>query len=212
FEKQTLKLLADLAIDNDLLVISDEIYSEIRYDSFEHTSIGSFPGMKERTIVVDGFSKTFAMTGWRIGYLTGSPSIVKAAAIIQQASTSCAAQFTQFAALEALTNHGIWPIVGSMVEEYKSRRDFIVNSINETPSLTCSKPVGAFYVFLSYPSKLGSSSSVAERILTEKHVSCTPGSAFGATGEYHLRLSYATAMDTLKRGIKSLHEFFDGET
>ena len=209
FGQSELKAIADLATDHDFFVLTDEVYNEITYDDFAHVSIATLPDMWDRTIVVDGFSKTFSMTGWRLGYLAGPAEIVKGATIVQQASTSCPAAFSQHAGVTALTHPELPAIVQGMVEQYKERRDFVYNVLSQIDGVECAKPVGAFYLFIQYPTKLGKSSDVAQDILMKTHTSTTPGSAFGVQGEHHLRLSYATSMDILKQGVQNVKEFIE---
>lgn len=203
FGKKTLKCIADLAIDHDLLVVSDEIYEKIIYDR-EHISIGSFDGMQDRTITVNGFSKAYAMTGWRLGYLTAPPEIFKLLLKIQSHSVSSATTFVQYGGLEAL--QGPQEGVKAMVDRFKVRRDVLVEGLNKI-GFECKKPDGAFYAFANV-SDFGNGSVVAERLLKEAQVAVTPGIAFGDSGEDFIRVSYATSIDRIREALDRLECIF----
>ena len=203
FGKKTLQCIADLAIDHDLIVVSDEIYEKIIYGR-EHISIGSFDGMQERTITVNGFSKAYAMTGWRLGYLTAPPEILKLLLKIQSHSVSSATTFVQYGGLEAL--QGPQDSVKAMVDRFKVRRDVLVDGLNKM-GLECKKPDGAFYAFANV-SEYGNGTEVAERLLKEAQVAVTPGIAFGASGEDFIRISYATSIDLIREALERLEAVF----
>ncbi len=203
FGKKTLQCIADIAIDHDLLVVSDEIYEKIIYDR-EHISIGSFDGMQERTITVNGFSKAYAMTGWRLGYLTAPPEIFKLLQKIQSHSVSSATTFVQYGGLEAL--QGPQEGVKAMVDRFKMRRDILIDGLNKM-GLECKKPDGAFYAFANV-SDYGNGTEVAEKLLKEAHVAVTPGIAFGASGEDFIRISYATSIDRIREALDRLEKVF----
>jgi aspartate aminotransferase len=203
FGKKTLQCIADIAIDHDLLVVSDEIYEKIIYDR-EHISIGSFDGMQERTITVNGFSKAYAMTGWRLGYLTAPPEIFKLLQKIQSHSVSSATTFVQYGGLEAL--QGPQDGVKAMVDRFKMRRDILIDGLNKI-GLECKKPDGAFYAFANV-SDYGNGTEVAEKLLKEAHVAVTPGIAFGASGEDFIRISYATSIDRIREALERLEKVF----
>jgi aspartate aminotransferase len=203
FGKKTLQCIADLAIDHDLIVVSDEIYEKIIYDR-EHISIGSFDGMQERTITVNGFSKAYAMTGWRLGYLTAPPEILKLLLKIQSHSVSSATTFVQYGGLEAL--QGPQDSVKAMVDRFKVRRDVLIDGLNKI-GFECKKPDGAFYAFANV-SEYGNGTQVAERLLKEAQVAVTPGIAFGASGEDFIRISYATSIDRIREALERLEKIF----
>jgi aminotransferase len=197
--KEDLKEIADLAIDKKLWVLSDEIYDCLVYDG-NHASIMSLPGMEERTIYVNGFSKAYAMTGWRLGYAVAPYDLIAEMDKVQQASTSCAAGFVQAAGLAAL--QGPQDFVVKMREEYSRRREVIVDGLNSIDGIKCNKPAGAFYAFPNIE-KLGKSSlQFCELLLKEAGVAAVPGSGFGPYGEGHVRFSYATSMEDIKKAIE----------
>lgn len=200
-----LEALAEIAKKYDLLVISDEIYAELTYDD-SFTSMATLPGMRERTILVNGFSKAFAMTGWRLGYVCAPEEIASAMLKVHQYALMCASTNSQYAGLEALRNGQ--GEVEKMVKSYRLRRNFIVNSFNEM-GLTCHMPGGAFYAFPSIESTGLSSQEFAERLLLEQSVAVVPGDVFGESGEGHIRCSYATSMEELKEAIKRIKHFID---
>ena len=193
-----LQAIADLVADRDLVVLSDEIYNLIAFDE-KPTSIASIDGMADKTIILDGFSKAYSMTGWRIGYGVFPQWIVDAICLLQVSATSHTATFTQRAAIEALT--GPQDSVQRMVEEFRRRRDVIVDGLNSIPGIRCARPGGAFYAFPNVQGTGMSSSELAERILQDAGVACLAGEAFGACGEGYLRFSYATALDRIEVAI-----------
>lgn len=196
-----LRAIADLAINHNLWVLSDEIYSEILYEG-EHQSIASIPGMAERTILVDGFSKTYAMTGWRLGYGVMPAPLVPAITRLVTNSVSCTAAFVQKAGLAALT--GPQEPVRAMVAEFRRRRQVLVDGLNAIPGVRCVCPAGAFYAFpnvqgLGVPSRV-----VADFLLTEAGVATLDGAAFGDYGTGYLRLSYANSVENLERALERI--------
>jgi aminotransferase len=201
---EDLQGIADLAIKHDLIVLTDEIYSELRYDGEKHVSIASLPGMKERTILLHGFSKAFAMTGFRLGYACAPQPIIEAMMKIHQYSMLCAPIMSQNAALEALENGA--PAVAKMRESYHQRRDFLVKRLNEM-GLSCHTPGGAFYVFPDIRGTGLSSKEFAMRLLEAEGVAAVPGSAFGASGEGFLRCCYATGIDDLRVAMDKMERF-----
>ena len=194
-----LERIADLAIQRDLWVLDDDIYSRILYDGAEHVSIASLPGMAERTIVLDGFSKTFAMTGWRMGYAIVPDALVKTYGQLIINTISGVATFAQEGAVEALI--GPQDDVDAMVVEFKARRDLIVDGLNAIPGIECHRPVGAFYVFPSIAGTGLSGGDLAERLLQEAGVCVLPGSAFGQYGDDHIRISYANSQANLTEAL-----------
>lgn len=204
--REQLEGIAAIAIQHDLIVITDEIYSELRYDDETHLSIAALPGMRERTILLHGFSKAFAMTGFRLGYSCAPAPLTEAMMKIHQYSMLCAPITSQAAALEALENPATMEIVESMRQDYKRRRDYMVRRLNEM-GLSCHSPGGAFYVFPDI-SKFGlSSRDFAMRLLEEENVAAVPGTAFGAGGEGFLRCCYATAYDQLEVAMDKMEAF-----
>jgi len=204
-DESGLRVIADLALDHNLLVLSDEIYDRIVYDGLELKSIASFEKLRERIIVINGFSKTYAMTGWRLGYAFADKDIVEAMDRIQQSTTTCPVSFIQKAGVIAL--RGPQQSVYAMVEEYDRRRRFLVEQLNRIPGVQCVMPKGAFYVFPDVSSLKMPSFEVCSRLLQEEGVSSTPGSEFGKSGEGHLRLSYATSLETISEAIRKIKEF-----
>jgi aspartate/methionine/tyrosine aminotransferase len=204
--KDDLKQIAELTVKHDLLVLSDEIYSRIIYDGFTHTSITQFPGMPERTIILDGFSKTYAMTGWRLGFGVMPEPLVSYVAQLQINCTSCTASFSQMAAVEALI--GPQDDVGAMVAEFKRRRDVIVDGLNTIPGVRCLKPLGAFYVFPNITGTGKPSRFIADYLLNEAGVACLSGTAFGAFGEGYLRFSYANSVENIRLALDRIRTAF----
>ena len=202
--RDELAKLVPLIIKHDLYVISDEIYSELTYGNERHVSIAEFPGMKERTIVINGFSKAFAMTGWRLGYACGPERIIKQMIKLHQFAIMCAPTNSQFAAVEALKNCD--EDVDKMVEAYNQRRRYLVNAFKEM-GLECFEPFGAFYIFPSIKKFGMTSEEFATKLLKEKKLAVVPGTAFGDCGEGFLRISYAYSIDNLKEGLGRIKEF-----
>ncbi len=203
---EELEQIAELAIRHNLIVFSDEIYSQILYDGVRHVSIVEFEGMKERTIVLDGFSKTFAMTGWRIGYGLMPEHIAEVVARLQTNCTSCTATFTQIAGLEALQERTL-PAVRRFVEEFQRRRDILVDGLNQLPGITCVRPEGAFYTFPNIEGTGLSSREFAEALLTEAGVACLSGTAFGSYGEGFVRFSYANSVENIQEALQRIADF-----
>ena len=201
---EELKKIAAFAVQHDLVVLTDEIYSELTYDEVPHHSIAALPGLKERTVFLHGFSKAFAMTGWRIGYACGPADIIEAMMKIHQYSILCAPIMAQEAATEALERGT--RSVERMREEYRLRRNFIVSSLNEA-GITCHLPKGAFYVFPDIRGTGLSSKEFSLKLLEKHKVAVVPGTAFGASGEGYVRCSYATAMEQIKMAVERIAEF-----
>jgi aminotransferase len=201
---EELKKIAAFATKHDLVVLTDEIYSELTYDEVPHHSIAALPGMKERTLFLHGFSKAFAMTGWRIGYACGPADIIEAMMKIHQYSMLCAPIMAQEAAFEALERGT--RSMERMREEYRLRRNFIVSSLNEA-GIPCHLPKGAFYVFPDIRGTGLSSRDFSLKLLETKNVAVVPGTAFGACGEGYVRCSYATAMDQIKIAVERISDF-----
>lgn len=203
--KEELQPIVDFVIEHDLFVISDEIYSELTY-SGNHVSIGAFPGMKERTIVINGFSKSYAMTGWRLGYACGPKVILRQILKIHQFAIMCAPTTSQYAAIEAL-RHGD-DDVEKMRDEYDRRRRFLLNAFDEM-GIECFEPYGAFYMFPSIKKFGMSSDEFATRLLKEEKIAVVPGTAFGDCGEGFLRISYAYSIDDLKAALERIGRFIE---
>ena len=194
--------IASLAVKHDLIVLSDEIYSRILYDGFKHVSIVSFPGMAERTIILDGFSKAYAMTGWRLGFGVMPEELVPIISTLQINSNSCTASFSQMAGIEALS--GPQDDVTAMVAEFRRRRDAIVEGLNRIKGFSCHTPLGAFYVFPNISSTGKSSRAFADALLYEHGVACLPGTSFGANGEGFIRLSYANSLENISIALERI--------
>jgi len=201
-KKENLEAIADLAIRHNILILSDEAYERIIYDDITHYSIGSFPGMEDLTISAFTFSKTYAMTGWRLGYARAPKEIVAEMAKLALFQTSCPNSISQKAGIAAMK--GSQNCVTKMVEEYKRRRDFIVERLNKIEGISCQKPDGAFYVFPNTSSLLDSSYELSKFLIKEARVSTTPGKAFGDLGEGHLRVSYANSIENIDKGLKQI--------
>lgn len=199
-EKEDIKGIADLAKDHGISVISDEIYEKIIYEG-EHHSPAAFDNMFERTVTLNGFSKSYAMTGWRLGWILASEEIVKVIKKIQQHSISCCVSFAQKGGIAALT--GPQDPVNEMVSEFKARRDLIVEGINAISNLECKKPHGAFYVFAKFNYDM-SSIDFAKFLIEKAHVAVTPGSAFGSGSEEFIRFSYAASRENITEGLRRI--------
>lgn len=202
--RETLEKLSQLAIKNDLLVVADEIYSQLVYDDTKHVSIASLPGMKERTITLGGFSKAYSMTGWRLGYMCAPRGIIAACVRVHQYTITCASSFVQEAAVTALRDCA--DDVEAMRQEYQRRKDYAVKALNEINGISCNDPQGAFYIFVNVKSLGMSSMEVAEYFLEEAKVAMVPGSAFGSEGEGYLRLSYACSYEDLQEAIRRIKD------
>ena len=201
--REDLEKIADIIIKNDIYVMSDEIYGALTYNG-EHVSIASLEGMKERTILIDGFSKAFAMTGWRLGYACGPEHIIKQMTKIHQFAIMCAPTTSQYAAVEALKNGE--DDVKAMRQEYNQRRRYLMNAFKEM-GLECFEPFGAFYVFPCIKEFGMTSEEFATKFLEEERVAAVPGSAFGDSGEGFLRISYAYSLENLKIAMERLKRF-----
>jgi aspartate aminotransferase len=196
-----LEAIARLAVEHDLFVLADEIYSEIIYDG-EHHSIATFPGMRERTAILDGFSKTYAMTGWRLGYGLMPEALAEQVARLMVNSVSCSASLVQRAGLEALT--GPQEAVSDMVAAFRRRRDLMVEGLNQIPGISCLEPAGAFYVFPNITGTGRTSTEFADRLLEEFGVAALSGTSFGEHGEGYLRLSYANSEENLAKALERI--------
>ena len=200
--EDVLKELAGIAISNDLMVISDEVYERLVYDGAKHISIVSLPGMKERTFTMNGMSKAYAMDGWRLGYVAAPEEYILAMNKFHQHNTTCAPNFVQVAAIAALTQEG--DEVKEMVKEYQRRRDYAVKAINEIPGLHCECPKGAFYIFINCKSLNMKSADLSAYLLEEAKIALVPGDVFGPGGEGYLRMSFANSYDNIVEGCAQL--------
>lgn len=200
--REDVAAIAELVRGKEILVLSDEIYDRIVYNKEKPVSIASLPGMKDWTIILDGFSKTYAMTGWRLGYGVMHREIAGRITQLMVNSNSCTAAFTQMAGREALT--GPQDEVENMVKEFKKRRDIMVNGLNSIPGVSCLQPEGAFYVFPNIKSCGKSSKELADYLLNEAGVACLSGSSFGSYGEGYLRLSYANCTANLEKALERM--------
>ena len=196
-----LEHIAKAALKNDCWVLSDEIYNKLVFDDIQAPSIASIPGMGERTIIMDGFSKTYAMTGWRLGYGIMPEPLANRVSLLLTHSVGCTAHFTQIAGIEALT--GPQDYVAMMVKEYQRRRDLLVNALNAMPGISCLKPQATFYTFPNI-SKTGKTSDELANLLLDGGVAVLPGSAFGKYGEEYLRLVFANSFENIEIAIERM--------
>ena len=204
-DKADLEAIAKIIIEKDIYVMSDEIYSELSYKE-KHVSIAALAGMKERTILINGFSKAYAMTGWRLGYACAPKEIIKQMTKIHQFAIMCAPTTSQYAAVEALKNGD--DDVAMMRQEYNQRRRFLLNAFKEM-NIPCFEPYGAFYVFPCIKEFGMTSEEFATRLLQEEKVAAVPGTAFGESGEGHLRISYAYSLENLKKAMERMKRFVE---
>ena len=204
--RSDLEDIAQVCIEHDIYVLSDEIYSELTYGDAEHVTIASLPGMRERTILINGFSKAFAMTGWRLGYACGPQVIIKQMLKIHQFAIMCAPTTSQYAAVEALKNGD--EDVAMMRESYDQRRKFLIKTFRDM-GLECFEPFGAFYIFPSIKSLGMTSDEFANQLLKEEKVAVVPGNAFGDSGEGFLRISYAYSLEELKEATDRIARFVE---
>jgi aspartate/methionine/tyrosine aminotransferase len=202
---KSLKVIADLAADYNLLILSDEIYDKIVYSDSNVRSFASIENVRNKVIMVNGFSKTYAMTGWRLGYAFAKKKIIKAMEILQQTTTTCPPSFVQKAGIVALTRSDVF--LKKMIKEYDLRRRFIVKKLNEIPGISCTIPKGAFYAFPNFSNLKMSSFEISNRLLEEEGVCSTPGRVFGECGEGHIRCSYATDLETISKALFKIESF-----
>ena len=204
--EEDIDVVCELAEKHDLLLVSDEIYSQLVY-GFHHVSPLSRPGMRERTVLMDGLSKSYAMTGWRLGYAVAPRALAARLDTLMINSSSCAAAFTQIAAIEALGSPESEHAVRRMVKVFEHRRDLVVDGINEIPGMRCARPQGAFYAFPNIEGTGFDEHDLASRLLSEAGVAVLPGTAFGAAGKGFIRLAYTQSEDELKLGLGRIKEF-----
>lgn len=205
-EREDLEAIAEVLRGTDIIVISDEIYSELNYTNSRHISIAEIPDMKERTILINGFSKTYSMTGWRLGYVCAEPEVIAQLTKLHQYAIMCAPTTSQFAAIEAIKNGD--DDVKLMRDEYNYRRKYIVNAFNKL-GLTCFEPLGAFYCFPCIKSTGMTSEEFCSKLLTQEKVAIVPGGAFGESGEGFVRVSYAYSIDHIKKAIEAIGRFLE---
>ena len=198
-----LERIAEIAVANDVVVLSDEIYKDMYYEG-SHVSITKFPGMRERTVILDGFSKSYAMTGWRLGYGVFPDFLIEPATMLMTNSVSCTSVAVQMAGIAAL--EGPQDSVGAMMEEFRVRRDLVVSGMNSLPGVTCEVPLGAFYAFPNVSGTGMSSSEFAERAMVDAGVALLSGTAFGEYGDGFVRISFANSQENLSKAIASLGE------
>jgi aspartate aminotransferase len=207
--EEDIRAIAELAQEHKLLVLSDEIYDRNMYDGYKPFSIASVPGMQDQTVILDGFSKTYAMTGWRLGFGVMPEELAKLVTKLQINSTSCTASFSQIAGIEALT--GPRDDVLRMVSEFEERRNVIVEGLNAIDGFRCHKPHGAFYVFPNITGTGKSSRELADILLNQAGVACLSGAAFGKFGEGYLRFSYANSIDNIEKALERIAKVMKGQ-
>lgn len=206
-EKEDLQKIADVCIQHDLLVISDEIYAELTYGNQTHVSIASIAGMAERTVILNGFAKSFSMTGWRLGYAAGPKALMQVINKVHAYVIMCAPSMSQYAAIEALRDDALCDAdVGTMRSAYDERRQYLVKTLNDM-GVDCFEPKGAFYVFPSIQKTGLSSQDFCEHLLREAGVAVVPGDAFGESGEGYVRISYAYSMEQLQLAMEKIKQF-----
>ncbi len=204
--REELNAIAEIAIERNMVVISDEIYEKISYDGNQHISIGSLPGMAERTLTVNGFSKAYAMTGWRLGYVAGPQEVMRQVAKIHSHSVTCATSFGQAGATAAL--EGPQGFIDMMVEAWDRRRHVIVSGLNDVPGFSCPMPEGAFYALPDVSGTGLSGTDVAKRLIDEALVGVTSGDAFGDVTRNHIRLSFANSDESIESALKRIRKIF----
>jgi aspartate aminotransferase len=208
--REDVEFVSGLAIEHDLLVVADEIYSQIVY-GFEHVSVLSQPGMRERTVLMDGMSKAYAMCGWRLGYGVAPRELAASMETLMINSSSCAAAFTQMAAIEAFGSPESDAAVARMVTQFQQRRDLVVDSLNSMPGVRCQRPEGSFYAFPNVEGTGLSERALADGLLQEAGVALLPGTAFGPGGAGFLRLAYTQAEADLRKGLERIGNYLDGQ-
>ena len=204
--EEDVRFVCNLANEHDLMIVSDEIYSQLVY-GFDHISPLSHPGMRDRTVLMDGLSKSYAMTGWRLGYAVAPKPLAAKLEQLMINSSSCAAAFTQMAAIEALSAPESEHAVNRMVKVFQHRRDLVVDGLNEIEGVRCARPQGAFYAFPNIEGTGFGERELADRLLTEAGVAVLPGTAFGAAGKGYIRIAYTQSEDELKRGLDRIKDF-----
>ena len=204
--EEDVRFVCNLAHEHDLMIVSDEIYSQLVY-GFHHVSPLSHPGMRERTVLMDGLSKSYAMTGWRLGYAVAPKPLAAKLEQLMINTSSCAAAFTQMAAIEALATPESEHAVNRMVKVFEHRRDLVVDGLNQIEGVRCARPQGAFYAFPNIEGTGFGERELADRLLNEAGVAVLPGTAFGDAGKGYIRIAYTQSEDELKRGLDRIKEF-----
>lgn len=204
---KTVEMISDFAMRHDLYVVCDAVYKHLTYDGEKYVNIASLPGMKERVVYVDSFSKTYAMTGWRLGYMAGPKEVISLVPKLQENVASCLPEFIQWGGVEALRNGEA--DIKAMNEEYEKRREKLMSMLSGTKNVSCSPPKGAFYAFVNIKKTGMKSVEFCEKLLEDQGVVTAPGSAFGETGEGFVRISYATSMENIIEGMKRIQKFTD---
>ena len=194
--------IAELAKKHDLLVISDEVYEHLIYTGEKHRSIATLDGMRERTIVVNSFSKTYSMTGWRVGWVCADRALISSLVRTHQNIVACASSFAQYGALAAL--EGPQDCVAEMRAEFNRRREYLADAINKMPKVSCVEPAGAFYIFMNIKEMNMTSVEASNFFMEKAHVAIVPGSAFGEAGEGYIRIAYSASMDDIKEAVKRM--------
>jgi len=207
--EEDLEAISKIAIKNDLIVISDEAYETMVYDGKRHFCIANFPGMKERTIIINSFSKRYAMTGWRVGYAVTTKEIIRNMMKISGNNLSCPCSVSQQAAIAALKSPS--NIIRKMNLEYEKRRNFIVAELNKIKGISCKKPEGTFYVFVNVKKTGRTSEQIYDELLTKGNVVVIPGSAFGKQGEGYIRIAYTLPIDKLKKALERMKRVIEEE-
>ncbi len=201
--KQEIEAIAEIAVKYDLLVLSDEIYEKIIFGKQSHLSIASFPHMEERTITINGFSKGYAMAGWRIGYVVAPKKIIQRMMVVHEHIVTCPSAFAQKGAIEALI--GTQAPINQMIREYEKRREVMLHELSKIEGVYCNKPDGAVFVFPNFSKIEGNSKNLCKFLIEDARVFCSPGSAFGnKSGEGHLRINYAESIKTIKEGTERI--------
>ncbi len=206
-EKKILQKLAEIAIRHDLYVISDEVYSALVYEDKKITSIATIPGMKERTVIINSFSKTYAMTGWRVGYAVGSQHLISQMVKLQENVAACVNSAAQYGALAALT--GTQEPLSEMLKTYAERRTYVLDAFSKIKGLTCFIPQGAFYAFVDVSATGMDAETFAKDLLQKARVIVVPGSAFGSYGANFVRLSFATSLENIKQGLQRIGKYMN---
>ena len=207
YSKECLAEICRIACEHDLIVISDEIYNNILYNGAEFYSVASFPGMRERTLIVNGFSKTYAMTGWRLAFIAGDKQIMQNVAVIHQYSTTCEATFLQIGVANAMNRAETKAEVREMIRAFSQRREMIIHELSTIPGITFFKPEGAFYTLVDISATGMDGDVFAERFLEESDVAVIPARAFGCSCKNYIRLSFATNEENILEGMRRLREF-----
>lgn len=207
YNKEDLQMICELAVQHNFLILSDEMYSRLVYEGETFYSVASFPGMKERTIIVSGFSKTFAMTGWRLGYITAASKLADRILRVHQYSTTCSPTFSQAGVAEAMNSENTQREVEEMLNSFARRRELIIKGLSEIPGLSYAIPYGAFYILVDVSALGMTGTDFAEQLLSKKYVATVPGIGFSPACGAYIRISYATSESDIKEGLRRIAEF-----